>query len=657
MNDADGSLGARLRRCLARERLASAEQLVDIHAMPFEERVDSGHCIDGLRFLGWGEGRSTLRLTCPVNVSRFRAGDRLVLGDGGDPGAGVSVVYLAYDPVSHVLLLQKDPWLTREEEWQSLDLDGTLAVDRAHSDFGETVLDAVERVFTGGEERFRRIRAILGRTAGLVQDPEARRRAEEAVAPFGLDPSQREAFVRSVSISPFHLVQGPPGSGKTRLIASLLTALARRGHRALLTAYTHRAVNHALRSLHAIDPSIRAVKVGEGHHADDLPPGIARVRSARSVPVGARGGPPTVVGATVFALKGFWETAPFGWVVLDEAAQIPLAHALCALLCGRRYVLLGDPMQLGPILAGEHQDPLAARSIFSHLSETGPVPARASPRPPPQRVTQSLSSSTQTVNSPPSAGARETAGGRVAGVDERAPGRAYPRTLLRYTYRMNAEISSFPSGHFYAGALEPAPDVAARRLAWVPGGTLDPLWDPARAAIVASIAHEGHRTVCAAEAELAADLVADFLIRQGRCAADIAVVTPYRAQVREIRNRLAHRGPDERFSSSADGPTIDTVERMQGQEREVVVVSLVCSEPEYAASEAAFFFSPNRLNVTLTRARTKLIVIASPLLFEALPGDLAGLKGASLFAGLYRELPRIDLSDRYRPAALARPPV
>src|SRR4029079_19233609 len=99
---------------------------------------------------------------------------------------------------------------------------------------------------------------------------------------------------------------------------------------------------------------------------------------------GACGGPPpegslaaagpAVVGATVFALRGFWEAAPFGWVILDEASQMPCAHALCALLSGRRPVLFGDPMQLGPILAGEHRDPIGATSIFSHLAGGGGAP-------------------------------------------------------------------------------------------------------------------------------------------------------------------------------------------------------------------------------------------------------------------------------------------
>ena len=87
---------------------------------------------------------------------------------------------------------------------------------------------------------------------------------------------------------------------------------------------------------------------------------------------------------------------------------------------------------------------------------------------------------------------------------------------------------------------------------------------------------------------------------------------------------------------------IDTVERIQGQERELVVVSLVASDPDHLAGEAAaFFYSGNRLNVTITRARTKLIVVASPLAFTAFPKTSAGLADVERFRRLRRELPSV----------------
>jgi DNA replication ATP-dependent helicase Dna2 len=205
---------------------------------------------------------------------------------------------------------------------------------------------------------------------------------------------------------------------------------------------------------------------------------------------------------------------------------------------------------------------------------------------------------------------------------------------------MNAGVNDFPSRVFYDGRLAPAPLTARGRFPHVSGGPYDALFDPERPAILALVDHEGFRTRCEPEARVVAGIVLDRIVRQKGDPGEIAVVSPFRAQLRLIRT-LVRRGLD------AEGvcgplPIIDTVERIQGQERELVVVSLVASDPGHLAGEAAaFFYSGSRLNVTITRARTKLIVVASPLAFEAFPKSMAGLTDVERFRRLRRELPSV----------------
>ena len=84
---------------------------------------------------------------------------------------------------------------------------------------------------------------------------------------------------------------------------------------------------------------------------------------------------------------------------------------------------------------------------------------------------------------------------------------------------------------------------------------------------------------------------------------------------------------------------VDTVERMQGQEREVILISLAVGDPDALSSRAAFFFSTNRLNVAMSRARSKVILVASEGAFRGLPMDPDSLRAASLFKSLFRTLP------------------
>jgi DNA replication ATP-dependent helicase Dna2 len=400
-----------------------------------------------------------------------------------------------------------------------------------------------------------------------------------------LDASQQEAFVEALAATPLTLVQGPPGTGKTYVLARIVAALAARGERVLIATHTHRAVNNALRMVAAADPSLAVVKASKASGADDLRgTRVTIVPSMRRLPAGRD--PRRVVGATLFSLKAVWEEDAFDVVVVDEAAQIPLSFAPCALLAAPKYVLVGDHRQLGPIVQGRHPDPLALMSLFEHAAAS------------------------------------------------------YPPARLTRTYRMNAGLNAFPSRTFYDGTLAPEPRVAQERFGLVPGGPYDELFDPDRPALLALIAHEGFRTRCEPEAQIVAGIVLDRIVRQRGDPGEVAVVSPFRAQLRLIRT-LVRRGLD---AAGVTGPlpVIDTVERIQGQERDLVVVSLVASDPDHLAGEAAaFFYSGNRLNVTITRARTKLIIVASPLAFAAFPKTLAGLADVERFRRLRRDLPSV----------------
>ncbi len=110
-----------------------------------------------------------------------------------------------------------------------------------------------------------------------------------------------------------------------------------------------------------------------------------------------------------------------------------------------------------------------------------------------------------------------------------------------------------------------------------------------------------------AEAETVVELVL-ALLEHEVLPEDIGVVVPYRAQSRLIRSLLRRTTGDESIWNKV---VVDTVERMQGQEREVVLVSFATASPAFAAQMADFLFQPQRLNVAVTRPRTKLILVGS----------------------------------------------
>lgn len=145
----------------------------------------------------------------------------------------------------------------------------------------------------------------------------------------------------------------------------------------------------------------------------------------------------------------------------------------------------------------------------------------------------------------------------------------------------------------------------------------------------------------AAEAQLVAELI-ETLLECGLTPAQIGVVSPYRIQAREICRRLNYRGMAYDLRRQL---VIDTVERLQGQERDLIIVTLTTGARDFAATVAAFLFQPQRLNVAITRPRTKLIVLASPTLLDVVPEDATIAAHVDLLADFLHSLPTYPIAQ------------
>jgi DNA replication ATP-dependent helicase Dna2 len=574
------STPAGLLRILLREEAAGRRKTRDSLALSLEERVEAGDCVAGLRVEGDDGARIVLR--ADENLSRFREGDPATLGDGHDLAPGLSVRLVDFDPVAGRLTVERD-YFSR-----GMPLEGSdpFALDRREISTADKLARALERALADRAPAGAvPVRILAGGPmpappAGALAEARAEARARD------LDPSQQEAFASALLADPVHLIQGPPGSGKTRLLADLLRAFVARGERVLVTAFTHLAINNVLRAFCArgAPPPCPVLKIGRPAQNPDLADLPVSVRARLRNGAGPPG--PCVIGATVYGAIDLWGAVRFDRTVIDEAAQVPLPHGVIALGSARRATLVGDHQQMGPIVRADPPDALAGESIFAHLH------------------------------------------------------RVYGSSLLRKTYRMNEAINAFVSRHFYDGKLTSDASCARRRLALRPGGRFRPILDGRRPAVLVLLDHEGCRQRAPAEAALAADLLLELLLHHRLPPEELAVISPYRAQVNAIRQALRERASAAGAILSQE-PVIDTVERMQGQERDVVIVSFTNSDPEYLLRDASFFYSPNRLNVLLSRPRVKRILLASPLAFRAIPRDLETLRHASLFRRIHDESERI----------------
>ena len=272
----------------------------------------------------------------------------------------------------------------------------------------------------------------------------------------------------------------------------------------------------------------------------------------------------------------------FDTVIFDEAGQGTLPLAISGMLSGQRHIFIGDHKQMAPVIVGEHREKWVTRSVFETLFEHT------------------------------------------------------PGTMLNITYRMNAEINDFPSKRFYAGRLRPSDNARNRKLKLTRRlQHYAELLDPARPNVFAEVRHINKGMRAPEEAEIAARLAAEAL-RCGVPPNEIAIVAPYRAQGKLIQRCLQDLAPGCSSGGLSD-IVVDTVERIQGQERDIVIVSLTTSDPGHAAQHAEFYFQPNRLNVAITRPRVKRIVIGSPLLLKSEPTNPEHRVWVEHFRALYQQ--------------------
>jgi hypothetical protein len=462
----------------------------------------------------------------------------------------------------------------------------------------------------------------------LLRDPESaaeplplpvkvRSAVDRLQSTLGFTPSQRDAFT-AICGQRVTAVWGPPGTGKTHFLASTIVGLAAaharagRPFRVLVSAFTHAAIENLLRQTAVrLGGSSTSLRIGKAKYWQGTPAGVEVVPEA-DMAEWLRESEQAVLGATAYScLKGRGELPPFDLVVIDEASQVrvPEAAVAVAQAGAGRLVLAGDHLQLPPIIAGVYpetasEEPLLHRSIFEAVF---------------RREEKS------------SSGLR--------------------RQLLE-NFRMNDVLTGMASRLLYGpGYVCGSAAVAGRRLAIDLPADLDPLvaacLDPARPLVVVLI--DGVRAARAnpIEADLVAQLVAALRAglrdSRGRVYTDdtlffkqgVFVVSPHHAQIRAIRSEL------DKLRTWSGPPFVDTVDKMQGQEADAVIVSYGVADPEFALREAEFIYGLNRLNVAITRARCKTVVCLPLPLLEASPQVLdveAAAAGLGFMRGLVAEV-------------------
>lgn len=447
------------------------------------------------------------------------------------------------------------------------------------------------------------IRARSGRLADLrdifyTKAPASRYTFDAMRFPW-LNASQEKAVNEVLWAKDVAVVHGPPGTGKTTTLVEAIFETLRRESQVLVCAQSNMAVDWISEKL--VDRGINVLRIGnptrvndkmlsftyerrfEAHpdypqlwsirkairelrqqrkHADSWHQKMDRLKSrATELELRIRSslfGEARVIASTLTgAANRVLEGEKYSTLFIDEAAQALEAACWIAIRKAGRVILAGDHCQLPPTV----------KSIMALKGGLGKTLM--------ERIVE---------NKP------ETV------------------TLLKMQYRMNEQIMKFSSEWFYNGMVESAPTVSHR-------GILDydtpMMWiDTAECDGKEEFVGENFGRINRAEAELTLQTLQQYLEKIGKQrileeSIDVGIISPYRAQVQLLRKELRKR---EFFRPYRHLLTVNTVDGFQGQERDIILISLVRSND---GGDIGFLRDLRRMNVAITRARMKLIILGS----------------------------------------------
>lgn len=481
---------------------------------------------------------------------------------------------LTIKPGDKLLFNQHDklvPWgnevVAVDYEQRTLDLKKTKKTAEIHvqSAFawsmvkGDPLADAI---FSLGEkwlagENTELARALLGRHLPKFLEFESLAAARDQFD-SELDLACTLVYQLDNSILP---IQGPPGTGKTFTGAHMILAAFNAGKTVGVVAQSHKVIVNLLKEVAKIArdkgqvvPIIR--NAGSKNVALDDEDEMIHIGGNDEVAAGL-GNQYAVAGGTAW----LWTRAEMAQSVdilfVDEAGQFSLANTVAVSQAANSLVLLGDPQQLDQPMQGTHP-PGTGVSGLAHILD-------------------------EATTMPPERG-----------------------LFLPITFRMHPEICDYVSETFYSGELSAENARANQKLVHqqFPEGT--GLW-------YLPTEHQHNSNASVEEAEKVKGLVEQLLdggcwidyenVERELTLGDILIVTPYNAQMGEITRRI-------------EGARVGTVDKFQGQQAPVVIVSYATSSPADAPRGMDFLYSLNRLNVAVSRARCAVFLTCAPQLLE-----------------------------------------
>jgi DNA replication ATP-dependent helicase Dna2 len=386
-----------------------------------------------------------------------------------------------------------------------------------------------------------------------------------------------------MSAKDYFLLQGPPGTGKTsKMLKEMVRHLIDNTKEdIMLLAFTNRAVDEICDALSNIQDGFFFIRLGNEEttrHVENLLFKLARGRSIQEMKELISG--TRIFVSTVSSINIHQELLQlknFSTMIIDEASQLLEPHLVGLLTNVKRFILIGDEKQLPAVVVQKEKDTIVDDV---DLKSVGIVDLRTS-------LFERLVKRSQ-----------ENGWNDAFG-------------MLSAQGRMHVDIAEFPNQRFYSDRLKPLLDWQRndeQRFSHTSSNPIEQMLAQSRVLFIPSQQERGtkvHRQEAARVNKILNTIARVYGSDLNK--ETVGVITPYRAQIGEISSRLPE--------NLRKLVTVDTVERFQGSEREIIIISFAVNHPRQLQNLQALTLDgavDRKLNVALTRAKKHLIILGRP---------------------------------------------
>ena len=383
---------------------------------------------------------------------------------------------------------------------------------------------------------------------------------------FELNTIQKKAVMLSLGIKKLLLIQGPPGTGKTSIIAMIVRELNKIGKKIIISSFTHRALDEMIDKIYELDSDLKVFRItnsGFKLKSNPMNEENEKTNTERLVDTKKIIDDFPILASTSYS----WSSGKYDSLlgkdgydvaIIDEASQMIMPNSFGVLRLAKSHILVGDHHQQPPILTSNDSSVLN-KTLFQELFDNQNVPDSV-------------------------------------------------KVMLNTQHRMNPVLGSFISKEFYDGKLLNNTKISFKKLydeKQTPT-IISKICYPKDVITIVDTQNSNDNLDSKSfeeDGEIILDLF-EFLIRKGVNPKTIGIIAPYRAQVALIRRKLDVSIENESLKIDSRD-LVDTVDRFQGDERDVIIFSTCVSDK----NNSSFLGDKRKINVALSRAKKKLIIV------------------------------------------------